>query len=117
MLERRKVQRWPADIGGSASFLSENSTADVLIRNTSNSGARIVVHNSRFIPDNFKLTIPKWQAEYRVRACWRHYDEMGVEFEQECANDMPTRLSLARRTKQLEAKNARLKPRISELSE
>lgn len=81
MRERRKVQRWPAYLGGRASFLSEKSTADVLIRNTSASGAKVVVHNCRFVPDNFKLTIPKWRAEYRVRACWRHYDEMGVEFE------------------------------------
>jgi hypothetical protein len=88
MRERRKVQRWPAYLGGRASFLSEKSTADVLIRNTSASGAKVVVHNCRFVPDIFKLTIPKWRAEYRVRACWRHYDEIGVEFEQ--ANDMCT---------------------------
>src|SRR5450759_4004851 len=86
MQERRKVQRWPAYLGGRASFLSEKSTADVLIRNTSASGAKVVVHNCRFVPDIFKLTIPKWRAEYCVRACWRHYDEIGVEFEQ--ANDM-----------------------------
>jgi|ERR1035437_4348990 hypothetical protein len=117
MQERRKVQRWPAYIGGRASFLSEKSTADVLIRNTSTSGAKVVVQNSLFVPDNFRLTIPKCQTEYRVRACWRHYDEIGVEFEQECVNDMPTRLSLLRRTKQLAVKNAELKHRISELSE
>jgi len=117
MRERRKIQRWPAYIGGRASFLSEESTADVLIRNTSTSGAKVVVHNCRFLPDNFKLTIQKWQVEYRVRACWRHYDEIGVEFEQECVNDMPTRLSLVQRAKQLETKNAELKRRISELSE
>jgi hypothetical protein len=105
MRERRKELRSPAYIGGRASFFREQSTADVLIRNVSASGAKLVVDNGSFIPDNFKLTIRKWQAGYRARACWRRHDEIGVEFEQELANNMPNLLSLERRTRQIEAAN------------
>jgi hypothetical protein len=117
MRERRKEQRWPAYIGGRASFFCEQSSADVLIRNTSASGARLVVHDGRFIPDNFNLTILKRQAEYRVRARWRNGDAIGIEFEQVNAKDMPALLALKRRSKQLEAKNLQLKHRIAELIE
>lgn len=80
MSERRKKVRRLAYIGGRASFCRGQSSADVLIRNASDSGAKLVIQNGHFIPDDFKLTVPVWQTEYRVRACWRSYDSIGVEF-------------------------------------
>ena len=82
MSERRKENRCRAYIGGRAFFYRGQSSADVLIRNTSTSGAKLIVHNSQFVPDNFKLMVPKWQAEFRVYTCWRRHEEIGVEFEQ-----------------------------------
>jgi hypothetical protein len=117
MRERRKEQRWPAYLGGRASFFRGQSTADVLIRNRSDSGAKLIVHDGRFIPDDFNLTLPERQAEYRVCTRWRRYNEIGVEFEAGGADDMPTPLSSARRIKQLKAKNAELKRRLAEQTE
>lgn len=117
MRERRKEQRWPAYLGGRASFFRGQSTADVLIRNRSDSGAKLVVENGRFIPDDFNLTIPDRQTAYRVCARWRRYNEIGVEFEAGRADDMPTPLSSARRIKQLKTKNAELKRRLAEQCE
>jgi len=117
MQERRKEQRWRAYIGGRVSFFHGRSTADVLIRNTSSSGAKIVVHNGRFIPDQFDLTVPQWQTVVRATARWRRRDQIGIEFERPHKNEAPIPISLGRRLKQLESKNAELKQRIAELSE
>jgi hypothetical protein len=93
------------------------STADVLIRNTSSSGARLVVHDGGFIPDEFNLTVPQWQAEVRATARWRRHDQIGVEFERLQKGEAATPISLARHLKKLQAKNAEFKRRIAELSE
>ena len=83
MGERRKEQRRLAYIGARASFFRGQSSADVLIRNMSLSGAKLVVHNGNFLPEDFNLMVAAWQTKYRVRACWRRYDEIGVKFDQE----------------------------------
>ena len=117
MHERRREQRWPAYVGGRASFFREQSTADVLIRNRSESGAKLVIYDSRFIPDFFNLKISDRGTEYRVCARWRRYNEIGVEFEPNCADDLSTSPASARRIKKLKATNAELKRRIAEQCE
>lgn len=79
MEEQRKHQRWPAYLGGRACFSRNQSTADVLIRNTSESGAKVVVHNGVFVPNRFTLQVPRRNKEYRAIARWRRGDEIGVE--------------------------------------
>ena len=81
MREMRKEERRLAYLGGRASFFRGQSSADLLIRNTSVSGAKLIVHNGSFVPDKFNLMIPAWQTKFRVRTCWRRYDEIGVELE------------------------------------
>jgi hypothetical protein len=117
MPERRKEQRWRAYIGGRVSFFHGQSTADVLVRDTSTSGAKLVVHNGRFIPDQFDLIVPQWQTVMRATARWRRQDQIGIEFERLNKNEAPIPISLAWRLKQLESKSAELKHRIAELSE
>ena len=80
MLQRRKETRRLAYLGGRASFFRRQSTADVLIRNTSDSGAKLVIDNGDFLPDDFDLEIPAWRATFRAHACWRRHREIGVEF-------------------------------------
>jgi hypothetical protein len=90
--DRRKEQRRLTYIGGRASFFHGRSSADLLIRNTSASGAKLIVQNSNFIPDKFDLMIPMLQAEFSVCACWRRYNEIGVEFERAHIEGMPAPL-------------------------
>jgi hypothetical protein len=117
MQERRKQQRWPAYLGGRAAF-SLHSTADCLIRNISDGGARLAVHGDQLIPDEFELTIPQRNAVYRARARWRAFEDLGVELESPLhAGDAPVPLSLVRRLKKVEDENAGLKRRIAELTE
>lgn len=80
MQDRRKEQRWPAYLGGQAIFFHRLSTADVLIRNTSASGAKLVVCNGHLIPNEFSLNVARREREYRVKTCWRRRDEIGIQF-------------------------------------
>jgi hypothetical protein len=114
MRDRRKEQRFPAYLGGRITFSKRFAVADCLVRNTSATGARLVLHNGAFIPDEFDLSIPHRQADYRVRARWRSIDAIGVEITTHAAAPAPVPLSLARRMKRLESENAVLKRRLRE---
>ena len=112
MLDRRKQQRWPAYLGGKIAFSTRFAAAECLVRNTSADGAKLVVHNGGFIPDEFDLLIPHRKAEYRVRACWRSLDEIGVAFTGAQNADAPIPISLARRMKRLARENENLRRRL-----
>lgn len=109
MLDRRREQRWPAYLGGKISFSKRFSVADCLVRSTSPRGARIVIHNGCFVPDEFDLEIPCKRVSYRVRARWRRFDVIGVEIADPPAAGAPVPLHYVRRLKQLEAENSRLR--------
>jgi hypothetical protein len=112
MLDRRKEQRWPAYLGGRIAFSKRFAAAECLVRNTSAAGAKLIVHNGGFIPDEFDLLIPHRQAAVRVRTCWRSLEEIGVEFTQVQNPDAPIPISLARRMKRLKSENENLKRRL-----
>lgn len=78
MSEKRKEKRFLVYLGGRASFFQVLLSADILIRNASDSGAKLTVRNGNFIPDDFDLMIPARQAEYRAHVCWRRSGEIGV---------------------------------------
>jgi hypothetical protein len=107
MRDRRKAQRWSANIGGRALFLS-----NVMIRDLSLVGAKLCTPNDCFIPDSFDLTVPELQATYHVYVCWRRADEIGVVFEQDRTKE-PLLLLLARHDKQLAARVGELERRIA----
>jgi hypothetical protein len=111
MLERRKSQRSPAFLGGVIVFSQDRASAQCIIRNRSDSGARLIVHNPSFVPDEFELTIPQQQMALRARARWRGCDGLGIEFihaDEEGALDPKA----VRRIKRLEIENRRLKRRL-----
>ena len=79
MLERRSEQRWPAYLGGTIVFDDQASSLECLIRNTSTTGARLVVDDVAELPHEFLLQIPYWRAERRVSLRWRGLAQVGVE--------------------------------------
>ena len=116
MLERRKEQRWPSYLGGVIVFAGRNSTANCLIRNTSPSGARLVLRQAALLPGEFSLQIPNKQTELRVRTCWRHFQEIGVETEFDQQSE-PIDLAVVRQMKLLEEQTKKLKRRLAELGD
>ncbi len=113
MIERRKEPRTRSYLGGTIAFNGRRSTADCLIRNTSNSGVKLAVDNNAFIPDAFELHVPQRQGAYRAQMKWRSKSEAGVEIERFADADTPIPLGPARRIKQLERENAFLRHRLT----
>jgi hypothetical protein len=87
------------------------------VRNYSPAGAKVTFTETDLIPDKFDLTIAKKDRSYRARMIWRNFNEAGVKFlsEQEEAVTIP--LEWAKRLRQCEAENSRLRRRIAELTE
>jgi hypothetical protein len=112
--ERRKEGRSPSYLSGQITTDRRVISIDCVVRNTSGAGARLAVPHATLLPDVFELHIPKKNAAYRVRACWRGADDIGVEIVPLEAADAPIPLTLARRIKILEAENAALRRRLSE---
>jgi hypothetical protein len=110
--ERRKEGRSPAYLGGQITTDRRLIAIDCVVRNTSGAGAKLVVPSATLLPDVFELHIPRKTSAYRVRACWRHLDDVGVEIMPLAATEAPVPLSMARRLKRLEAENAGLRRRL-----
>jgi hypothetical protein len=111
--ERRKEGRSPSYLGGQITTDRRLIAIDCVVRNTSGAGARLAVPHATLLPDEFELHIPKKNCAYRVRACWRRTEEVGVEIVPLEVADAPIPLTLARRLKILEAENAALKRRLA----
>jgi len=79
MQERRKEGRSPSYLGGQITTDRRLIAIDCVVRNTSGTGARLVVPHATLLPDIFELHIPKKNCAYRVRACWRQTEDVGVE--------------------------------------
>jgi PilZ domain len=110
--ERRKEGRSPSYLAGQITTDRRLISIECVVRNTSGAGARLVVPHAALLPDVFELHIPKKNCAYRVRACWRGADDVGVEIVPLDAADAPIPLTLARRLKILETENAALKRQL-----
>ena len=114
MQERRKDQRSPSYVGGHITTDRKLISIDCVVRNTSGAGAKLVVPNATLLPEVFELHVPYRNSAYRVRACWRRLQDVGVEILPLEAAEAPVPFAMARRLKQLEAENAGLRRRLME---
>ncbi|MGB7714199.1 MAG: PilZ domain-containing protein [Pseudolabrys sp.] len=79
MQERRKSGRSRV-LKGAKLLLGTSSVLDCIVRNATNTGARVQIANTVELPDPVGLTL---DGGYRVRRCrvvWRTLTETGVEF-------------------------------------
>src|SRR5262249_31953041 len=81
MQERRDRHRSRVLWAGKVSFNRRQSVLDCVVRNMSDTGAKLAVTASAFVPREFELMVPKRQAAYRARIIWRQSDEVGIAFE------------------------------------
>jgi hypothetical protein len=81
MVERRKRQRWPTYWAGHIRYKRSGSTADCLVRNSSEHGVKLLLRGAVFVPREFELNIPKYAADYRAKVIWRRSEELGVVLE------------------------------------
>ncbi|KRE17829.1 hypothetical protein ASE63_01115 [Bosea sp. Root381] len=115
--ERGKTPRLRSLLSGRVSFNQRCSTLDCTIRNLSEGGAMLLLSDAVALPIAFDLEIAQRQRSYAARVRWRDGERVGVAFDAIPEASAPVPLDLARRLKACEQDNARLKSRISQLTE
>jgi hypothetical protein len=80
MSERRIAQRQKSFLRGCIYFNNRRSAADCLIRDISETGARLIFSSTIAIPDVVDLYIPQKEQTLRAEVQWRFGDEVGVAF-------------------------------------
>ena len=118
--DQRIAPRLKALLAAKISFNNGQSTLDCLIRNLSDTGAKLIVSAAIALPDSFDLLIPQKSVTRRVRIVWRRGEEMGVRFDEGAPRSEsrdPHASSLTRRMRELAAEVARLQSRILQLTE
>jgi hypothetical protein len=79
MQERRRVTRSRV-LKGAKIIIGSASTIDCVVRNVTNSGARIQIANTVDLPETLDLSL---DAGFTIRPCrvaWRSVTETGLQF-------------------------------------
>ncbi len=117
--DHRRAPRLRALLGATITFNQGGSTVDCLVRDISESGARLAVPASVTLPAAFDLLIPRKNKKRLVRMLWRRADVVGVSF----ADHPPPKpaasgeAALKRELRERDAELARLRNRIARLTE
>ena len=100
-------------------FNNGQSALHCLIRNLSDTGAKLIVSAAVTLPECFDLIIPQKSVTRRARIAWRRGEEIGVRFEDASPSDRcdPDASALKRRIRELEAEVARLQSRVLQLTD
>jgi hypothetical protein len=79
--DRRLAIRRRTILGASIIFNSKSSTLDCVIRDLSDTGAKLKADGIATLPDEFTLEVPCKRQSYPVRVVWRRADTCGVRFQ------------------------------------
>lgn len=118
MGERRIATRQKSFLRGCIYFNNRRASADCLIRDISDVGARLIFSSVVAIPDVVDIYVPQKEQTLRARVQWRHGDEIGVAFEGSAqpAEPMPTEhADVAGRLAKLETEVASLRRLLRKL--
>lgn len=80
MEQKRRSPRIRTLLRARLVYQNGDCSVECVVRNISDHGAKIGVTTSLTLPDQMDLIIPQKGMNQRVRVCWRHADEMGVEY-------------------------------------
>ena len=79
-MERRRSVRQKSFLRGRVYFNKGRESADCLVRDFTNQGARIIFSDSINIPALIELHIPQKEHTVRARVIWRQGVEIGLAF-------------------------------------
>jgi hypothetical protein len=119
MQDRRSAQRHKSFLQGRIYFNNRRSSIDCVVRDISDTGARVKISDAITVPDAVELYIPAKDETFRARVLWRRNDEMGVTFSlheawpQKAAD--PAFENLPERVDRLEREVAKLRRIVAEL--
>lgn len=112
--DQRPASRVRTIMQGRIVFNNGSATLDCVIRNLSETGAKLELSSSVTIPDRFQLVIPRRSETRRARIVWHRDELMGIAFEN-AAEHTPEAGSMASRLKSAQDENARLRRCLAEL--
>jgi hypothetical protein len=117
--ERRTLTRQKSFLQGRIYFNNRRSSIDCLVRDYSETGARLKLSEAITVPEAMELYIPNREEMHRARVEWRSGNEMGVSFGEEVrapsiAPDA-AQGDLAARVQKLEGEVAALRRAVTEL--
>lgn len=123
-VDGRVAPRHRVLIAGTIRYAGGIGTASCVVRNLSETGAKLTLSESLNLPTHFDLVIAQKNAVHRCELRWRRGEEAGVAFLDASAPAAaptppmatPEIDALRARIRTLEAENARLKARIAELA-
>jgi hypothetical protein len=119
MAERRSSARQKSFLQGRIYFNNRRSSVDCLIRDYSETGAKLKFSESVAVPEAIELYIPNKEEIHRARVQWRSGDEMGIAFGDEVRSPSVVHDAgqddLATRVQTLETEVASLKRALNEL--
>jgi PilZ domain len=119
MAERRTASRQKSFLQGRIYFNNRRSSVDCLIRDYSDTGARLRFSEAANVPDAIELYIPNKDEFHRARIEWRSGNEMGVSFGDEVRSTSitpeATQGDLSTRVQRLEAEVATLRRIVNDL--
>jgi hypothetical protein len=124
MNERRTAPRQKTFLKGIILFNNRKSSADCVIRDLTDQGARLQFSAAIITPDVIELQIPNKDQILQAHVRWRKGDEAGISFDHVKAREaapasaaaMPAaRGDVSHRVEQLEAEVARMHRQIVEL--
>ena len=119
MDERRTLTRQKSFLQGRIYFNNRRSSIDCLVRDYSETGARLKLSETITVPESMELYIPNREEIHRARVEWRNGNEMGVSFgdEMRALSIAPDAAQgdLAARVVKLEGEVAALRRAVTEL--
>jgi hypothetical protein len=113
--ERRASRRQKSFLRGIVYFDKRRTQMACMVRDLSESGARIVLSQAIALPDIIELQIPQREEMVSARVQWRRADEIGLAFTKPDASASPRETQLINRVAELEAEIAALQRTIKRL--
>lgn len=117
MFERRKRPRGRTLLGAEVAHNPQYAPVRCVVRNLSESGARLALNSAVVLPAEIDLTITQRAETRRARLVWRRGDAVGVAFVRPETAAAPIPLDLVRRLRDSEAEVHALRRRLALLGE
>ena len=125
MDERRHMPRHRTFLQGRVFYNNRRQSADCIIRELTDEGARLSFTDPVALPHAFELHIPNRDQTIRVETVWNHGTDVGVSFVRQdshgaatlapAAHAAPLEQTLLERIEKLEKELGALRRRISEI--
>jgi PilZ domain-containing protein len=114
-IERRDATRQKTFLRGIIYYNNRSAAADCLVRDISDTGARLELSENVVIPYEIDLHIPKKGETYRACVQWRHGDGVGISFANPVVRRTPDRAADAVETSERGQDGAELTDRVQRL--